>query len=72
MDKEYAKAVSSFEQAGAHLGNFATLLFTYHKSLCDSGFQRDEALKLVIELQATLFAQAFNFGPQNRNEDDDE
>lgn len=71
MDKEYAKAVSNFEQAGAHLGNFATLLFTYHKSLCDSGFKRDEALELVRELQTTLFAQAFNFGPQQKQDDDD-
>jgi len=71
MDKDYAKAVSNFEQAGAHLGNFATLLFTYHKSLCESGFQRDEALELVRELQTTLFAQAFNFGPQPSQDDDD-
>jgi len=71
MDKNYAKAVSNFEQAGAHLGNFATLLHTYHKSLCEAGFQRDEALELVRELQSTLFTQAFNFGPQ-QNEDEDE
>ena len=71
MDKDYAKAISNFEQAGAHLGNFATLLFTYHKSLCESGFQRDEALELVMGLQTTLFAQAFNLGPQQPSEDDD-
>ena len=71
MDKNYAKAVSNFEQAGAHLGNFATLLCTYHKSLCEAGFQRDEALELVRELQSTLFTQAFNFGPQASNDEDD-
>lgn len=69
MDKDYVKAVSAFEQAGAHLSNFASMLFTYHKSLCESGFQRDESLELVRELQTTLFAQAFNFGP---SEDQDE
>lgn len=71
MDKNYAKAVSNFEQAGAHLGNFATLLQTYHKSLCEAGFQRDEALELVRELQSTLFTQAFNFGPQASNDEDE-
>lgn len=61
MDKNL-KAISAFEQAGAHLGNFATLLQTYHKSLCNAGFQRDEALELVREFQKTLFSQAFNLG----------
>jgi hypothetical protein len=69
MDKNYARAVSNFEQAGAHLGNFAVLLHTYHKSLCEAGFQRDEALELVRELQSTLFSQAFNLGTPP---DDDE
>lgn len=71
MDKDYMKAVSNFEQAGAHLGQFAALLATYHKSLCEAGFQRDEALELVRELQTTLFAQAFNFGPQASHDDDE-
>jgi len=71
MDKDYAKAVSSFEQAGAHLGNFASLLFTYHESLCKAGFQRDEALELVRELQATLFAQAFNSGSKKDEYEDE-
>ena len=71
MDKDYLKAISSFEQAGAHLGNFASLLFTYHKSLCDAGFQRDEALQLVKQLQTILFHQAFNSATKNQDEDDE-
>lgn len=70
MDKDYAKAISTFEQAGAHLGQFAGMLQAYHKSLCESGFQRSEALELVRELQTTLFAQAFNFGPNHLNDDE--
>lgn len=72
MDKDYIKAIAAYEQAGANLANFATMLFTYHKALCDSGFQRDEALVLVKELQAILFGQAFNFGPQQQTDDEDE
>lgn len=68
MDQNHAKMISSFEQAGAHLGVFATLLFSYHKSLCESGFLRDEALVLVQNLQAMIFAQAFNFGPKSEEE----
>ena len=70
MDKDYMKSVSAFDQAGSHLSNFSGLLFTYHKSLCEAGFQRDEALVLVKELQATLFAQAFNFGPKPDTDDE--
>lgn len=55
--------VAAFEQAGAHLSNFAGMLATYHQSLCSAGFQRDEALVLTKELQTILFSQAFNFGP---------
>lgn len=70
MDKDYIRAVSNFDQAGAHLGNFAMLLSTYHKALCEAGFQRDEALQLVKEMQKTLFDQAFNMGPQNSSDDE--
>jgi hypothetical protein len=69
MDKDYIKAISSFEQASAHLSQFAGMLSSYHKSLCSSGFQRDEALELVRELQTILFNQAFNFG-SNIEEDE--
>lgn len=70
MDKDYIRAVSNFDQAGAHLGNFATLLATYHKALCEAGFQRDEALELVKVMQQTLFDQAFNMGSQSSSDDD--
>lgn len=69
MDKDYIKSVSNLEQAGAHFAQFAIMLHSYHKSLCDAGFQRDEALELVRELQTTMFAEAFNFGPTNQDDD---
>lgn len=68
MDKDHIKSISAMEQAGAHFGQFAAMLASYHKSLCEAGFQRDEALELVRELQTTLFAQAFNFGPKTDDE----
>lgn len=64
--------VAAFEQAGAHLGNFAGVLATYHQSLCSAGFQRDEALVLTKDLQAILFSQAFNFGPTHDEEADEQ
>lgn len=70
MDKDYIRAVSNFDQAGAHLGNFAMLLSTYHKALCEAGFMRDEALELVKDMQKTLFDQAFNTGPQSQSDDE--
>lgn len=70
MDKEYMRSVSDLDQAGAHLGQFATMLYTYHHSLTESGFQRTEALELVRELQTLLFQQAFNFGPNSKSDED--
>lgn len=70
MDKDYLRSVSNFEQAGAHLGNFAGLLCTYHKSLCDAGFLRNEALELVKQLQTILFNQAMNLGKSEEDEDE--
>lgn len=65
------RSVSDLDQAGAHLSQFAGMLFTYHHALTESGFQRTEALELVRELQNLLFTQAFNFGPNpNKSEDD--
>jgi hypothetical protein len=69
MDKDYIKSISEFEQAGAHFKQFAAMLYSYHKSLCDTGFQRDEALQLVRELQTIMFSQAFNLGPANEEDD---
>lgn len=72
MNPEYAKMVSDFDQAGANLGHFAQMLGAYHGHLCTSGFQRDEALILVKELQMILFSHAFNFAPKPTVEEDEE
>jgi hypothetical protein len=47
LENEHLKAISAFEQAGANLTPFASMLATYHTSLCQAGFQRQEALELV-------------------------
>jgi hypothetical protein len=70
MDKQYANMIHSFEQGGAMLEHFAGLLGTYHNHLCSQGFNRDEALQLVIQLQTIIFSQAFNLGPKQGNEDE--
>lgn len=59
-ENEYLKAISAFEQAGAHLTPFASMLAAYHSSLCQSGFERREALELVKGMQAIIFTKAFN------------
>lgn len=71
MDKDHIKLIASFEQTGAHLAEFAVLLQAYHKSLCNSGFQRDEALSLVKEFQNILFNQSFKLN-NNSEENEDE
>lgn len=65
------RSVSDLDQAGAHLSQFASMLYTYHHALTESGFQRTEALELVRELQNLLFAQAFNFGPNKKDIDEE-
>jgi hypothetical protein len=37
--------------------------------LVNAGFQRDEALKLVRELQATIFKESFNSSTSSENND---
>lgn len=69
MNSDYLKAISDCEQAGANLAPFAQMLAVYHRSLCESGFMRDEALLLVKDLQATIFSKAFNIGPQTESDD---
>lgn len=71
MDKDYIRSVSDLDQAAAHLSQFASMLYTYHHALTESGFQRTEALELVRELQNLLFAQAFNLGPERRESDEE-
>jgi hypothetical protein len=68
QDKDYIKTLSALEQAGAHMGPFAAFMHTYHNSLCEAGFTRDEALVLVRDLQTTLFVQGFNLGKRSEEE----
>jgi len=68
-ENEYLKALSAFEQAGAHLTPFASMLATYHASLCQAGFQRPEALELVKSMQQILFTKAFNLVPPTDEEE---
>lgn len=65
MDK-YLKILAAFEQAGAFMQVVASFLATYHKSLIENGFQRDEALKLVSALQREMIREGL------RMNDDDE
>lgn len=70
MDREEAKKIAAFEQMGAQLSNYAGMIFEYFKHLNMAGFQRDEALQLVIELQNILFEQAFKSPPTNEIDDE--
>lgn len=70
MDKEEARRIAAFEQFGAQLGTYAGMLYEYFKHLTMSGFQRDESLQLVIELQKILFGQAFKSGPSTDDLED--
>ena len=70
MNDKHLKMLAAFEQAGAFLNLFATFLFSYHKSLCDAGFQRAEALVLVKKMQTIMFDNAFT-GMKPGSEDDD-
>lgn len=69
MEDEYLQAISAFEQAGANLTPLAGMLAAYHASLCESGFQRSEALELVKGMQTILFTKAFNAMPTDEDEE---
>lgn len=60
MNEKQMKTLAAFEQVGAFLNIFANFLYSYHKDLVNAGFQRTEALKLVRQLQATIFKESFN------------
>lgn len=68
MDRDEAKRIAAFEQLGAHLSNFAGMIYEYFKHLNMAGFQRDEALQLVIEIQQILFEQAFKSPPSTEED----
>lgn len=67
-NNDYIKSISAFEQAGANLANFAAMLSVYNKNLIEAGFQRDESIILVKELQTIIFSQSFNLGTKPEEE----
>lgn len=69
MKDEHLKAIAMFEQAGTFLNIFATFLYSYHNSLCESGFNRREALVLVKKLQDKMFSDAFGGGGKKNMDD---
>ena len=72
MNDRHMKMLAAFEQAGAFLNLFATFLFSYHKSLCDAGFQPAESLVLVKKMQTIMFKNAFSgLKPGSDDEDND-
>jgi hypothetical protein len=75
LDDKQLRTIAAFEQVGAFLNVFATFLYSYHKDLVNAGFQRNEALKLVEQLQSIMFKQSFNLGTDKddlENFEDDE
>jgi len=70
MEDKYLRILSVFEQAGAFMQIFANFLGTYHKSLVESGFQRDEALRLVKGLQTDIFHEAMKMSADTETEEE--
>ena len=58
MDK--INIIQKFEQAGAMLGEFASMLGVYHKHLQEHGFTREESMKLVSAYHQSILALAFS------------
>ena len=64
MKDNHLRTIAAFEQVGAFLNVFATFLYSYHRDLVNAGFQRNEALRLVEQLQGVIFKQSFNLGTE--------
>ena len=72
MDKNYAKMVTTFEQAGGMMGQFAYLIGQYFERLVEQGFTRNEALGLCRSYQTIILKSAFeNNQPKKDSESDD-
>jgi len=70
MDKNQAKMVATFEQAGAMMGQFAYLIGQYFDQLTEHGFSRNEALALCRSYQTCVLKSAFlNNQPKKENDD---
>ena len=67
--------VSAMEQLGTCLRELATPMGSYMRALVEEGFERDEAMCLVMDLQKSMaghhcvFCQ---FGTNNHDHDDEE
>ena len=72
MDEKHIRLLAAFEQVSAFLSEFSTFLYSYHRDLVNAGFHRNEALKLVQQLQEIMFKQSFNLGPDTDDFQDDE
>ncbi len=70
-NSDFFKRISDFEQAAANIGQLANFLGSYHKSLCESGFNREESIQLVKQFQTTLFKKCFDIKPPEENNYDD-
>lgn len=55
----------AFEQYGAMVGQFSTVVAAYFKGLIREGFQRDEALALTISWQALAWARILSGGKED-------
>lgn len=73
MDKNTAKMIHTFEQAGAMMGQFAYLIGAYFDQLTNQGFTREEALTLCRGYQSIVLKSAFkNSGQTPKKDEDDE
>jgi hypothetical protein len=75
MDKNTAKMIHTFEQAGSMMGQFAYLIGQYFDKLTNEGFTREEALVLCRSYQNIILKSAFaNSGkvPKNQEEHEDD
>jgi len=73
MDKNTAKMIHTFEQAGEMMGQFAYLIGQYFDKLTDQGFTREEALVLCRAYQTSVLKSAFaNSGQTPKKEENDD
>lgn len=67
MDDEHLWNIHNFDQISSNLKPVATLLAVYHKSLCEAGFERREAISLVKQFQLIMLKRAFDQAPPSQN-----
>ena len=67
-NEDYIRRLLSFEQAAAGMRPIASMLFGYFNALVESGFNRNEALQLTINLQDKIWDISLNTPPKNDEE----